>query len=119
LQDNARLQRAAADERRRALILRAEAERPVPAGGRGVPVPPVAADQRRTEAARLAEEPEERARQDLTQTSAKLTEAVERGRAVVQAQKEESDEAIDDRARRHRMKQLSAETQGLEEKRRR
>lgn len=115
LQDEARIQRAAADERQRALRLRAEAERQSRQADEEFVARQEVAEQRRIDAARLAEEKKARARQDRTQTSARLTEAEERGRASVRAQKDQTEAAIDDRERHSRLEQLNTETQALEE----
>ena len=115
LQDEARLQRGAADERQRALTLRAEAERQSRQADEEFVARQAAAEQRRDDAARTAEQKKERARQNRAQTSARLSEVEERGRAAVHAQKDQTEEAIDDRARRTRLEQLSTEAQALEE----
>ena len=115
LQDEARRQRVAADERERALELRREAERRSRQADEEFVARTDTAEQRRRDAARQAEEKKERARQRRTDTTVRLTEAEERGRAAVQAHKDEAEDAIDDRARRSRLEQLSTEAETLDE----
>jgi hypothetical protein len=115
LQAEARLKRAAADERERALALRGEAERQSREADKEFVARQEVAEQRRDDAARLAEEKKERARQHRAQTSARLSEAEQQERAVVEAQKDETEATIDDRARRSRLAQLGSVAETLEE----
>ena len=115
LQDEARRQRLAADERERALELRRAAERQSRQADEEFVARTDTVEQRRRDAARQAEEKKERARQRRKETTARLTEAEEHGRAVVQARKDQTEGAIDDTARRSRLEQLSTEAETLED----
>lgn len=117
LQDEARRQRVAADERERALALRREAELESRRADEKFAARTDTAEQRRIDAARQAEEKKQRARERRTQTAARLTEVEGRGRKAVQAHKEQTEGQIEERARRSRLEQLNqeAETLGEEE----
>ena len=115
LQDEARRQRVAADERERALELRREAERQSRQADEDFVARTDTAEQRRRGAARQAEEKKKRAQQRRTQTTVRLTQAEEQGRAVVQAHKDQTEDAIDERARRTRLERLSTEAESLDE----
>jgi hypothetical protein len=115
LQEKARLQRVAADERQRALSLRAEAEGRTRRADDELVARQQAAEQRREDAARLADQRKQRVREERAKTSARLNENEERGRALVHSAKEHAGEAIDAQARRKRMEQLDAETEALQD----
>jgi hypothetical protein len=115
LQETARRQRVAADERERALTLRARAERESRRADEELVARHQDAEQQRRDAARLAEQRKERARQDRARTSAQLTQAEERGRALTHAAKEHAEDEIDARARHERVEQLDVEAHALEE----
>ena len=115
LRDDARRRRAAADERERALKLRAEAERTSQQADATMADRQDAAEEKRRAAAKLEQQKKARAQQERAATSRKLAGAEERRQAAVRAEAKRAEEAIEDRSRRSRLAQLDTEAVTLAE----
>lgn len=115
LQADARRRRAAADERERALKLRATAQHKTEQADEQLGARQVAAEQRRQEARDRERTQKQRAQQERAAKSRQLAQAEDRKRAAVRAQANQAEDAIEDQARHSRLEQLDAEARTLEE----
>jgi colicin import membrane protein len=115
LQADARRRRAAADERQRALRLRAAAEHRSEQADETLGARQEAAEERREEAADRERTQKQRSEQRRAAESRQLAQAEERKRASVRAQANRAEKAIEDQARGDRLEQLDAEARTLDE----
>jgi len=115
LRDDAWRRRAAANERERALTLRAAAERRGQEADAELATRAKTAEQHREEAAGREQEKEERADQQRAAESRELAQVESRRRAAAEDKAQKAEEALEDRSRRARLEQLNAEAQTLEE----
>ena len=110
LQADARRRRAAADERARALKLRATAERHSEQADENLDSRQATAEQRRKDAADREQQRKQDAEKQRAATSRQLAQVEDRKLTAVQAETQRAEEAIDDHARRERLDQLDAKT---------
>ena len=115
LREDARRRRVAANERERALELRAAAGRRSLEADDELATRAETAEQHRRDAARREQEKKERAQQQRAAESRQLAHVESRRRAAVEDDAKNAEEAVDDRSRRVRLEQLQAETQTLDE----
>jgi hypothetical protein len=115
LRDDARRRRAAANERERALTLRAAAERRGQEADAELATRAKTAEQHREDAARREQEKKERADKKRATESRQLAEIESRRRATVNGQAKDAKDAVRDRSRRVRLDQLKTETKTLDE----
>ena len=115
LRDDARRRRAAANERERALTLRAAADHRSQEADDELARRSQTAERERQAAARREQEKKERADQMRVAESRELAQVESRRRAAAEDAARKAEEALDDRSRRARLEQLETEAETLEE----
>jgi hypothetical protein len=115
LREDARRRRVAANERERALELRAAADRHSLEADGELAARAETAEQHRRAAARREQEKKERVQQQRAAESRQLAQVENRRRAAVEDEAKNAEEAIEGRSRRARLEQLHTETQTLDE----
>ena len=115
LQADARRRRTAADERERALKLRAAAEHQSEQADETLGARQEAAEARRQAAADRERKQKQRSEARGAAESRQLAQAEERKRAAVRAQANQAEKTIEDQARKDRLEQLDAEARTLQE----
>lgn len=116
LQEDANRRRLAADERERALKLRAEAQNRSEAADEKLAEREAQAERQRQEAARRAESQREQAEKERQAKAKRASDAERKRKAATEKAARLEQDAIDDRAKRARLEQLDEKSEALDKK---